>query len=301
MRKTVLVTKQAQIAKSHLKDGGVVATLFGKDHVFGFFGTYGLPSIERIASIKKRDKKPFFKVTVSSDQAISNLFSVTTDFHPGIQDAILEKAANLLKKSSVYGPLGILLPANAKKSHILTHGTWSCPVHGEYSTTGFMVTPEDESSFSSLIDTEDTDLQYLAGTSANLSGHVASNGSGHHDIGGLLHDFSHNDNLCLYVPAGVADGKGTSTTVLRINLDGGVDLVRLGSISVRDTIHLLESAGIFKLNADDAKEALPFDYTHHESSHITRRSIKAYLSAQLEKETFYMHPNAHAHPFFTNI
>lgn len=266
-------TRNVETAARYLDEGGAVATLFGRKNIFAMFTREEDQSYETLSRIKNRSKKPFFRVSHPDDDVIQMINTQTGYLHPKVPDASLELATKIMKTAVKEGPIGIVLPAHEKELHWGFRGVLPDRSGNEVMTVGYMLASTYDVDFGSLSrHMYHRHTGFLAGTSANPSGADESRGSGHHSFGGLVHDFGHHDDLCIYIPNGVDSGSGLSTSLLFMDLKGNIDMIRVGSISVRRMLSILQSCGVDPelVNTDKAKLIESYDYESHATSQRIR-------------------------------
>jgi L-threonylcarbamoyladenylate synthase len=217
------VVKADQLSNLHeaaeeLRRGGLVA--FPTETVYGLGADAGsADAVARIFAVKGRPH---------TDPLIVHCFSIEQSelFLSPDTNSWQRNAHSCLAHAFWPGPLTLILPYHPDRiSHSVTGGSgWvglRCPNHP-------------------------VALQFLkvcavpvAAPSANLFGHVSPTSAQH-----VLSDFPAVDNL--WIVDGGECGIGIESTVLRVNADQSMDILRLGGIGKSEIVQLLVSKAVFK-------------------------------------------------------
>ncbi len=290
--KGAICTRNIDTAVEYLERGGAVATLFGRDSIYALFCKEEERSLQALSRMKNRSRKPFFRITHPGNDVISTVRKQTDYLHPDLPDETLEQAVDILRAAPRIGPIGIMLPANGEQLHWGLRGSLDDRTHGPTDTLGYMLTSYYDVDFGSLsrLFHEHTG-EFLVGTSANPSGAEESRGSGHYSFGGLVHDFGHHDDLCIYMPRGVDTGTGLSTSLVFLDLSGNVDVMRVGSLPLDQLVAILEATGVpsEKILTDRAKIIDTYDYDSHATSHYSRKLSEEITHELSQQQDVYVH------------
>lgn len=287
--KGAVFTREVGVAADYIRNNKVVCTLFGNENIFGLFSKVAPQALEKVSDFKQRDLKPFFRVGSSDAKTLEHIVSLESGIHPETSDSILMLASTILAIGSQYGPIGILLEGSDTvlpriKGSIKT-------IDGKtISTVGFMVSPRQGDDFTRLVSHIADEHLLLAGTSANPSGALESGGSGHHSFGGVVYDFGLHQDICFYIPDGPKNGQGFSTTIIFLDRNGLVEVIRQGSIDKETTLKILTEAGVDpeRILFSRATNISKYDYDKHDSESYERDLIHALVDEATRTREWYM-------------
>ncbi len=236
-----LITGDITVVHRWLHEGKLAVLPFGRGRMYGLFGIEHKRSLSRMIRIKGREKgKPF--VVTTHPAYIENILN-----HKGISDTLSSKDKlrlyDFLTHGSSEHSVGVLVPANSKKLHPNLKG--SIVENGTIvPTLGIMMSGPDSEYYRCISGLEKHSFR-LAGTSMNKSKDKKSRGSAHHLLSGVIRQFGHEKDLCIYIPRYFVEHHGVSTTIVYINPAYSIAiLVRIGSISYNQTVLLLKKSGI---------------------------------------------------------
>jgi tRNA A37 threonylcarbamoyladenosine synthetase subunit TsaC/SUA5/YrdC len=287
--KGAVFTREVGVAADYIRNNKVVCTLFGNENIFGLFSKVAPQALEKVSDFKQRDLKPFFRVGSSDARTLEHIVSRESGIHPEMPDSILMLASTIMAIGAKYGPIGILMEGSDSllpriKGSIKT-------VDGKtINTVGFMVSPRQGDDFTRLVSHLADEHLLLAGTSANPSGAIESGGSGHHSFGGVVYDFGLHQDICFYIPDGPKNGKGFSTTIIYLDKNGLVEVIRQGSIDKETTLSILTEAGVEpeRILFARASNISKYDYDKHDSESYERDLIHALVDEATRTREWYM-------------
>jgi tRNA A37 threonylcarbamoyladenosine synthetase subunit TsaC/SUA5/YrdC len=287
--KGAVFTREVQVAADYIRNNKVVCTLFGNENIFGLFSKVDPQALKKVSDCKQRDLRPFFRVGSADAKTLQHIVSQDSGIHPETSDSILMLASTILAIGSQYGPIGILLEgSDAVLPRI--KGSIKTAEGKTITTVGFMVSPQQGDDFTRLISHIADEHLLLAGTSANPSGAPESGGSGHHSFGGVVYDFGLHQDICFYIPDGPKNGKGFSTTIIFLDRNGLVEVIRQGSIDKETTINILTEAGVDleRILFSRATNISKYDYDKHESGPYERNLIHALVDEATRTREWHM-------------